>query len=175
VSLLELCAVMFLYNAMTFGNGPVMVPLLQADLVDRRGVLSTDQLLYAFTIARVTPGQANTYVAAIGYMLYGLVGALATTAAILLPGYLMLPLLWGYERVKAVRLVPSFTRGLTVASVGLIFAAALSIGRATLTGWVSLVVFAAALAMAQLLQWNPLIVLGVSALLGIGARALGWA
>jgi chromate transporter len=175
VSLLELCAVMFLYNAMTFGNGPVMVPLLQADLVDRRGVLSTDQLLYAFTIARVTPGQANTYVAAIGYMLYGLVGALATTAAILLPGYLMLPLLWGYERVKAVRLVPAFTRGLTVASVGLIFAAALSIGRATLTGWVSLVVFAAALAMAQLLQWNPLIVLGVSALLGIGARALGWA
>jgi chromate transporter len=167
--------VMFLYNAMTFGNGPVMVPLLQADLVDRRGVLSTDQLLYAFTIARVTPGQANTYVAAIGYMLYGLVGALATTAAILLPGYLMLPLLWGYERVKAVRLVPSFTRGLTVASVGLIFAAALSIGRATLTGWVSLVVFAAALAMAQLLQWNPLLVLGVSALLGISARALGWA
>jgi chromate transporter len=175
VSLLELCAVMFLYNAMTFGNGPVMVPLLQADLVDRRGVLSTDQLLYAFTIARVTPGQANTYVAAIGYMLYGLVGALATTAAILLPGYLMLPLLWGYERVKAVRLVPSFTRGLTVASVGLIFAAALSIGRATLTGWVSLVVFAAALTMAQLLQWNPLLVLGVSALLGISARALGWA
>jgi chromate transporter len=175
VSLLELCAVMFLYNAMTFGNGPVMVPLLQADLVDRRGVLSTDQLLYAFTIARVTPGQANTYVAAIGYMLYGLVGALATTAAILLPGYLMLPLLWGYERVKAVRLVPAFTRGLTVASVGLIFAAALSIGRATLTGWVSLVVFAAALAMAQLLQWNPLLVLGVSALLGISARALGWA
>jgi chromate transporter len=175
VSLLELCAVMFLYNAMTFGNGPVMVPLLQADLVDRRGVLSTDQLLYAFTIARVTPGQANTYVAAIGYMLYGLVGALATTAAILLPGYLMLPLLWGYERVKAVRLVPCFTRGLTVASVGLIFAAALSIGRATLTGWVSLVVFAAALAMAQLLQWNPLLVLGVSALLGVSARALGWA
>jgi chromate transporter len=123
VSLLELCAVVFLYNAMTFGNGPGMVPLLQGDLVDRRGVLSSEQLLYAFTIARVTPGQANTYVAAIGYMLYGLAGALATTAAIQLPGYLMLPLLWGYQRLGAVRLVPAFTRGLTVASVGLIFAA----------------------------------------------------
>jgi chromate transporter len=175
VSLLELCGVMFLYNAMTFGNGPVMVPLLQDDLVDRRGVLSTDQLLYAFTIARVTPGQANTYVAAIGYMLHGLVGALATTAAILLPGYLMLPLMWGYQRLRAVSVVPAFTRGLTVASVGLIFAATLTIGRRTLTGWVSLVVFAAALAMAQLLKWNPLLVLGVSVLLGVGARALGWA
>jgi chromate transporter len=175
VSLLELCAVVFLYNAMTFGNGPVMVPLLQANLVEDRGVLSTEQLLYAFTIARVTPGQANTYVAAIGYMLHGLVGALATTAVILLPGYLMLPLLWGYQRLRAVRVVPDFTRGLTVASVGLIFAATLSIGQRTLTGWVSLVVFAAALAMAQLLKWNPLVVLGVSALLGTGARALGWA
>jgi len=95
MSLLALCVTVFTYNAMTFGNGPVMVPLLQADLVDRRGVLSTDQLLYAFTVARVTPGQANTYVAAIGYMLHGLVGALACTAAIMLPGYLMLPLLWG--------------------------------------------------------------------------------
>ncbi len=94
MSLLELCVAVLIYNAMTFGNGPVMVPLLQDDLVDRRAVLSTDQLLYAFTIARVTPGQANTYVAAIGYMLHGLVGALATTAATLLPGYLMLPLLW---------------------------------------------------------------------------------
>lgn len=175
MSLLELCAVVFTYNALTFGNGPAMIPLLQANLVDRRGVLSTDQLLYAFTIARVTPGQANTYVAAIGYMLHGLPGALATTAAIQLPGYLMLPLLWGYQRLGASRLVPAFTRGLTVASVGLIFAATVSIGRSTLTGVISVAVFAAALTMAQLLKWNPLVVLAVSTLLGTGAWVLGWA
>jgi hypothetical protein len=29
--------------------------------------------------------------------------------------------------------------------------------------------------MAQLLKWNPLLVLAVSALIGIGAQALGWA
>jgi chromate transport protein ChrA len=86
----------------------------------------------------------------------------------------MLPLLWGYQRLGAVRLVPAFTRGLTVASVGLIFAATVSIGQRTLTGWVSLVVFAAALAMTQLLKWNPLVVLAVSALLGTGAWVLGW-
>jgi chromate transporter len=174
VSLLGLCALVFTYNVATFGNGPGMVPLLQEELVDRRGVLTADQLLYAFTIARVTPGQANTYVAAVGYLLHGLVGALACTAAILLPGYLMLPLLWGYRRLGAVRLVPAFTRGLTVASVGLIFAATLDIGRRTLTGWVSVVVFAAALAMAQLLNWNPLVVLAVSAAVGTAAWLLGW-
>ncbi len=174
MSLVQLCALMFAYNAMTFGNGPVMVPLLEEDLVDGRAVLSTDQLLYAFTIARVTPGQANTYVAAVGYMLHGLVGALATTAAILLPGYLMLPLGWGYERLKGLRLVPAFTKGLTVASVGLIFAAIVDMGQRSLDGWVSVIVFAAALVMAQVLRWHPLIVLAVSALLGLGAYALGW-
>ena len=137
-------------------------------------MLIIDQLLYAFTIARVTPGQANTYVAAIGFMLHGVVGALACSAAILLPGYLMLPLLWGYRRLGAVRLVPAFTRGLTVASVGLIFAATVSIAQRTLTGWVSVLVFAAALVMAQLLKWNPLVVLAVSTLLGAGAWLLGW-
>jgi hypothetical protein len=49
-----------------------------------------------------------------------------------------------------------------------------SIGQSTLTGWVSLAVFAAALAMTQLLKWNPLVVLAVSTLLGTGAWVLGW-
>lgn len=175
MGLLELCALMLLYNAVTFGSGPVMVPLLEEDLVEERGVLGADELLYAFTLARVTPGQANTYVAAVGYMLHGLLGALATTAAIVVPGYLVLPLLSGYERLKALRAVPAFTRGLTVASVGLILAAILDMAQRTLTTWAGVVAFAAALAMAQLLRWNPLIVLAVSALAGLGAKALGWA
>jgi chromate transport protein ChrA len=87
----------------------------------------------------------------------------------------MLPLLWGYERLRAVRVVPAFSRGLTVASVGLIFAATLSIGQRTLTGGVSVVVFVAALVMAQLLKWNPLVILAVCTLIGVGAWALGWA
>jgi hypothetical protein len=29
--------------------------------------------------------------------------------------------------------------------------------------------------MVQLLRWSPLLVLAVSALIGLGARALGWA
>jgi hypothetical protein len=49
-----------------------------------------------------------------------------------------------------------------------------SIGQRTLTGGVSVVVFAAALVMAQLLKWNPLVALAVSTLLGTGAWVFGW-
>lgn len=154
MSLPELVGLIFTFNLMTFGNGPVMVPLLQDNLVDQRGVLSTDQLLYAFTIARVTPGQANTYVAAIGYMLFGWLGALLVTLAILVPGYLMLPLLKGFERLRGGAGVKAFTKGLTSASVGLILAATLSIGRETLTGPLAWAMFLLALLLIVPLKWG---------------------
>jgi chromate transporter len=167
MSLIELLALIFSFNLMTFGNGPVMIPLLQTNLVDERGVLTVDQLLYAFTIARITPGQANTYVAAIGYMLFGFPGALLTMLAIMLPGYVMLPLLKGYELVSTARVVRNFTRGLTSASVGLIFAATVQIGRRSLTTPIAWAVFGVALILLYGLKWSPIVSLLVASAVGV--------
>ena len=152
---------------MTFGNGPVMIPLLQAHLVDGARVLTEDQLLYAFTIARVTPGQANFYVASIGYMLYGMPGAIVTTLAIILPGYIMIPLLHGYEHLRGSRWVEGFTKGLTVTSVGLILAAVIQIARGTLTQPIAWIVLIAMLVMTQLLKWNIVVALATVSCLGL--------
>jgi chromate transporter len=161
MSLPAFLLLIFTFNLLTFGNGPAMIPMLQADLVDRTQVLAIDQLLYAFAIARVTPGQANVYVASIGYFL-----------AIQLPGYLMLPFMKLYERLRANTGVAGFTRGLTVASVGLIFAATLSIGLKTLGGPVTWAVFLATLLMIVLLKWNQMLSLLLASLLGIVLKVL---
>lgn len=167
MSLLELTALIFTFNVMTFGNGPVMIPLLQTSLVEERGVLTIDQLLYAFTIARITPGQANVYVAAIGYMLFGLPGAVLTTLAIMLPGYVMIPLLHGYERLRTLDPVKSFTRGLTSASVGLIFAATLRIGQGTLNNPAAWIVFLLSIVLLSVLKWHPIISILVASAVGL--------
>jgi chromate transporter len=172
MSLLDLVALILTFNIITFGNGPVMIPLLQKALVEEERVLSVDQLLYAFTIARVTPGQANLYVAAIGYMLSGVVGAVATTLAVMLPSYLMLPLIRGYERFRTTRIVSGFTRGLVSTSVGLILAATVSIGLQTLREPISWAVFALALTTAYLLKWNPILSLVVASAAGLLLRGL---
>ncbi|HXP29901.1 MAG TPA: chromate transporter [Stellaceae bacterium] len=144
------------FNLLTFGNGPTMIPLLQRHLVIDTGVLSLDQFLYAFAVGRVTPGQANLYVAAIGYMTYGLLGAAAMMAAIQLPGYLMLPLAKSYERYRRIRAVQGLTRGLTASSVGVVLYAAFAIGRETLTSGVAWLVFALTLGFILGWRWNPL-------------------
>ncbi len=167
MSLWKLALLIALFNLMTFGNGPVMIPLLQTHLVEGARILTEDQLLYAFTIARVTPGQANFYVVSIGYMLYGITGAIVATLAIILPGYIMIPLLHGYEHLRDSRWINGFTKGLTVTSVGLILAAVVQIARAELTQPIAWVVLLATLVMTQLLKWNILVALVAVSCLGL--------
>jgi chromate transporter len=156
MSLLRLTLLVLSFNLLTFGNGPTMIPLLQHQLVQGSGTLTIDQFLYAFAIGRATPGQANLYVAAIGYMTHGLFGAVAMMAAIQLPGYLMLPLAASYERFRRIGAVRGFVRGLVAASVGVVLATAVEIGRETLTSGVAWCVFAATLLLILALRWSAL-------------------
>ena len=163
----ELAGVVAVSNVMTFGQGPVMIPLLQASLVTRRRALGIDELLYAFMIARVTPGQANSYVAAIGYMLFGMVGAIVCTLVVIVPGYLMVPLEYGYGRIRTAAAVRGFTRGLIAASIGLMFAATAEMARGSLTSWNAWVVFGIAVLASAVLRWNTLLVLAVPSAVGL--------
>ena len=45
MSLWTLALLIALYNLMTFGNGPLMIPLLQTHLVGGAKILTEDQLL----------------------------------------------------------------------------------------------------------------------------------
>ena len=173
MSAVALAATVFALNALTFGNGPALVPLLQARLVEEERLLTLDQLLYAFAIARVTPGPANVYVAAIGYFLHGVPGAALTMLAIQLPGYLILPLTGLHAKLRDVVLVRRFTRSLTATSVGLIFAATASIGRATLTTVPAGIVCVVAFVMVYVLKRNPIVSLVVAALAGLALHLAG--
>jgi chromate transporter len=173
MSLLDFAAMIFGFNLLTFGDGPIMVALLQSNLVNGMGVLTSAQLLYAFTVARITPGPANIYVAAIGYMLFGLPGAVLATLAIFLPSYLTLPLLSVYERIRHHPMIANFSAGLRAASVGLIFATVLTIGRSSLTEPIGWVVFPFTLFVSTVLKWNPLVSLGVASVLGVCLRIAG--
>lgn len=134
-------------NLLTFGNGTVMVAILQQSFVERAQALSNEQLLYAFALARVTPGQANLYVASIGYMMFGLPGALLSMLVIVAPSYLMIPLLFSYEYVRGNRLVLNMARGLGATAVGLVLATTWNLSKDSLTAPVTWAVLGVSLAL----------------------------
>ena len=121
-------------NLLTFGNGTVMAAVLQNAFVQQAHALTNEQLLYAFALARVTPGQANLYVASIAFMMFGLPGAGLSMVVIALPSYLMIPLLRSYEFVRGNRAVRGLTRGLASTAVGLLLATTWNLSKDSLSG-----------------------------------------
>jgi chromate transport protein ChrA len=100
-------------------------------------------------------------------MLFGMPGAVVATLAIILPAYVMIPLLRGFEHLRDSRWIKGFTKGLTVTSVGLILAAVIQIARGALTQPIAWVVLLATLVMTQLLKWNIFVALAVASCLGL--------
>ncbi len=134
-------------NMLTFGNGSVMAALLQNTFVQQSHALTNEQLLYAFALARVTPGQANLYVASIAYMMFGLPGAVLSMVVIAVPSYLMLPLMRSYEFVRGISRVRGLTRGLASTAVGLLLATTWNLSKDSLNAPVTWLVLAVGLAM----------------------------
>jgi chromate transporter len=167
VSLGRLLLLLFTANLLTFGSGRVMVPILEHDLVSASGALTLDQFLFAFTVGRITPGPANLYVASIGWMLYGLAGALLAAAVVMLPGYLIIPLAAGYRRLEGSGAVRGFGRGLTAASVGLILASTIDIGRSALGSPAAFAVCGLTLVLLHVLRWPTLLCLAVASAAGV--------
>jgi chromate transporter len=132
-------------NILTFGNGNVLAAVLQQSFVQQAHVLTNEQLLYAFSLGRVTPGQANLYVASIGYMMFGFPGAVLSMLVIAAPSYLMIPLLRTFEYVRGNRRVLNLARGLGGTAVGLLLATTWNLSKDSLTTPVTWVVFPLAL------------------------------
>ncbi len=171
MTLLELLGWVFTYNVVTLSNGPVMVSMLQQTLVTDRNAMSLDRLLFAFTIGRVTPGPASSWLASVGYLAFGWLGALLCVVAITVPGYLMLPLMHGYRKIAAMPRVDAFLGGLIAAQVGVIFSAVIRLGGETLKGapaWTAFVVTFFAAFMFRAKGWRALVA-------GTLAGAIVWA
>src|SRR5262245_35525410 len=72
--------VSFKVGALSYGGGFVIIPLMQADAVERWHWLTDAQFLNAVALGQVTPGPVVHTVAAVGYSAAGLGGGLLAAA-----------------------------------------------------------------------------------------------
>jgi chromate transporter len=75
-------------GAMTFGGGYAMVPVVERELIKRKGWTTLDEVMDYYTIAQITPGLIAVNLSTfIGYKRKGPLGGILGTLGFLLPGF----------------------------------------------------------------------------------------
>ena len=155
VALLLTLSTLFLrIGTITFGGGFVMIPLIEAEVVDSHHWLTHQEFVDATALGQITPGPVLITATFIGYRVAGTLGALVATISIFLPSFLMTVVAGSsLARFHTNKIVQSFLKGVTPAVVGLLVAAGISIGRAGIHSWVGLLI--AVIAGVVLVRFRP--------------------
>jgi chromate transporter len=167
---LELGKIFLQIGATAFGGLGPSLAIIERELVEKRRVLTAEDVAEAWAATWLLPGSTLIQVVSfLGYRLGGWGGsALATVACILPPVTSMFLLAIFYDTVSALPAFGPTTQGLAAAVVGLLLAATIRIGRATLGDRVSLGIAVVAFGSAAGLGVPAAVVVVVAGLIGIG-------
>jgi chromate transporter len=141
-------------GSVTFGGGLVMLPLIEAEVVNTHHWLTHQEFADAAALGQITPGPVLITATFVGYRVAGTLGALVATLSIFLPAFLMtIAAASSLRRFRNNEQVQAFLRGVAPAVVGLLVAAALSVGRAGIHSWVGVSIMV--LAIITLVRFRP--------------------
>jgi chromate transporter len=151
-----------------FGGGYVLIPLLQHLLVDQYRWLTMREFLDGVAISQLTPGPLAMLATFTGVRIGGLAGGLIATICIFLPCILLMLFVGRhYTRLKEITLIRSTLDGVLPAVVGLVAAAAWSLGSSSLSTIRDWSVLGAAFLLFRYTKLSPMLMILGAGLLGL--------
>ena len=74
-------------GCMTFGGGYAMIPIVERELIKKRGWITMDEVMEYYTIAQITPGLIGVNLATfVGFKKTGTLGGILATLGYVFPG-----------------------------------------------------------------------------------------
>jgi chromate transporter len=90
---LELIGAFVRIGLLTFGGGYAMLPILDREIIKKKGWVTMDEVMNYYTIAQITPGVIGINTATfVGRRVKGNMGGVLATLAFVLPGTLLMSL-----------------------------------------------------------------------------------
>lgn len=155
-------------GAILYGSGYVLFAFLDTELV-ATGILTRTQLMDAIAVGQFTPGPVFSSVTFIGYQINGIPGAFISTLGIFLPSFvfvgLLIPII---KKMRNSTLFSAFLDAVNVASVAIILAICIIMGKETITDWRTILIAVTSIAFTFGFRKVN------SAFVVIGGAVLGW-
>lgn len=129
-------------GSVLYGSGYVLLAFLQAELVDRFAVITSQQLMDAVAVGQFTPGPVFTTATFLGYLLNGVPGAVLATVGIFLPAFVLVFLLNPViPKLRRSTWIAGALDGVNAASLGLMAAVSVRLGIASLLDPLTILLF----------------------------------
>lgn len=119
--LFNLAAVMLKIDLFAFGGGFASLPLMLHEVVINKGWLDSKTFMDGIALGQITPGPIIITATFVGYMAYGLPGALVATIAIFTPSFFMvITVAPFFDRLKTSVYFMKVINGIFASFVGLL-------------------------------------------------------
>ena len=169
----ELFVSFFKVGLLTFGGGYAMLPMLQREVVQRRGWITEEQILDCYAIGQCTPGviavNTATYV---GRLQGGPLGAACATLGVIFPSLLIITALASViRRISHYDAVAHAFAGIRVAVSVLVLQAAIRLWKKGVKGPAAIGVWLATLAASALFGVGAVWIVAAGIVAGL---ALAW-
>ena len=172
--LLELFLAFARIGGLTFGGGYSMLPMLQREVVEKKGWATEAELMDYFAVGQCLPGviAVNTAVF-IGSKVKGLAGAVAASLGVVSPSIIIIlaiaSLIQNFSDLPIVQYAFS---GIRVGVCVLIFTSVLNLFKKAIIDKFTLILFSAVLVLSVFTDISPVLFVVIAAFLGIIASLL---
>lgn len=158
----------FKIGAFTFGGGYAMIPLIQAEVVEKNKWLSNDEFLDTIAISQSLPGAiAVNSSLFIGYRLGGVLGSIVCGIGVVLPSFIIILMISIYfYKLRNNKMVDKVFLGIRPAVVALISSAVYKLSKASKIEGKALIIPIISLT-AVMLNVSPIIVILTGGLFSI--------
>ena len=164
----ELFYSFFKIGTFTIGGGYAMIPLMEQEIVDRRGWLSREEFLNQLALSQSMPGVLAVNMATgLGYRLRGLRGAFSAIAGnIVMPVLFIITLAMLFRHFRDNPFVERFFMGVRPAVVALIAAPVFRLAQSAKVTWATCWIPILAALLIWLFDISPILVILAAVVLG---------
>jgi len=163
---------LFIKASLFSSGGFSNLPSLHEDLIAQSWA-NEAEFGQSLTIGQISPGPNGLWVISLGYLTYGVLGALLALVAITLPPLLVLLIAALYDRISTLNWVKALMSGVSLAIVSIMLSICWTILSRSGLDWRSVVIMFAACGLALTRRVNIVIILGLAATAGYLLYGLG--
>lgn len=167
--LFQLFVSFFKIGAFSFGGGYAMLPLIKREVIEVHGWMTGSEFIDVLAISEMTPGPFAVNAATfLGNKVAGFAGSAVATFAVILPSFLVMSVLIMFVRkYKDSPYLDWFFTGIRPIVMGLILAAAVTVGMDAFIDIKSVLLCLVAFYFVTFKDLNPIIAIIISGLAGV--------